>query len=128
MTFSKESIVEIINRNNVAPFITKDDSEIREILAPGNSSLKNQSLAEARVSPGKSTKQHYHVETEEIYYILQGRARVEVGSKLREVGEGDGIAILPGQRHKICNTGTEELVFLCCCSPCYKDKDTEFSE
>ena len=120
--------MELISRNNVKPFITKDNSEIREILAPGNSSLNNQSLAEARVSPGKSTKMHYHIMTEEIYYILRGRALIEVGNEINKAGEGDGIVILPGQRHKIWNTGTEDLVFLCCCSPCYKDEDTEYSE
>jgi Mannose-6-phosphate isomerase len=46
----------------------------------------------------------------------------------REVGEGDGIAILPGQNHKIWNIGDEELVFLCCCSPSYEDEDTVLSQ
>ena len=64
--------MQIVNRSRAKPFITKDNSEIREILSPGNSSLENQSLAEARVSPGKATIQHYHIKTEEIYYILQG--------------------------------------------------------
>ncbi len=58
--------MEIVNRNEVEAFIAKDGSEIREILAPRNSSLRNQSLAEARVSPGKNTIQHYHIESEEI--------------------------------------------------------------
>lgn len=120
--------MEVVNRNKVKAFITKDGSEIREILAPRNSSLRNQSLAEARVSPGKATIQHYHIASEEIYYILQGEARVRVEGEVREVAEGDGIAIMPGQSHKIWNTGAEELVFLCCCSPSYGDEDTVISE
>jgi len=120
--------MEIVNKNRVKPFITKDGSDIREILAPGNSSLKNQSLAEASVSPGKATIQHYHIESEEIYYILQGKAKIRVGDEVREVSEGDGIAILPRQRHKIWNIGTEDLVFLCCCSPSYRDEDTVLSK
>jgi mannose-6-phosphate isomerase-like protein (cupin superfamily) len=116
--------MEIVNRNDVEAFITKDGSEIREILAPRNSSLRNQSLAEARVSPGKNTIRHHHIESEEIYYILQGTARIRVGGEVREVTEGDGIAIMPGQSHEIWNTGAEELVFLCCCSPSYADEDT----
>ncbi len=120
--------MEIVNRNKAKPFTTKDNSEIREILAPRNSSLKNQSLAEARVSPAKATIQHCHVKSEEIYYILQGKAEIRVEDEVREVGEGDGIVILPGQRHKIWNTGAEELVFLCCCSPSYEDEDTVLSE
>ena len=120
--------MEIVNRNEVKTFITKDGSEIREILAPRNSSLRNQSLAEARVSPGKNTLQHYHIKSEEIYYILQGTARIRVEGEEREVTEGDGIAIMPGQSHRIWNTGVEDLVFLCCCSPSYGDENTVLFE
>ncbi len=116
--------IEIVNRNNVKPFITKDTSEIREILAPRNSSIKNQSLAEARVLPGKSTEEHYHVQTEEIYYILNGAGQMIIDGEKRDVKKYDGIAILPGARHKIINTDTDDLIFLCCCVPPYEHDDT----
>src|SRR5579863_7365452 len=50
----------------VSAFVTKDGSEIRELLAHRNSTIRNQSLAEARLAPGASTQEHYHVKTEEI--------------------------------------------------------------
>jgi len=120
--------IELANRNEVEAFITKDGSEIREILAPRNSSLRNQSLAGARVSPGKNTIQHYHIESEEIYYILQGKGQIGVEGEVREIIEGDGIAIMPGQSYRIWNTGVEDLVFLCYCSPSYTDEDTVLTE
>ena len=120
--------MEIVNRNGVEPFITKDNSEIREILAPANSSIKNQSLAEARLAPGMTTDEHFHPKSEEIYYILEGRGRMKVEDEEREVGPGDGIAILPGKRHKILNIGEADLVFLCCCSPAYSHDDTVIVE
>lgn len=116
--------MEIINLNSVKRFITKDTSIIREILSPRNSSLKNQSLAEATVLPGKSTAEHYHLKTEEIYYILRGQGKIFVEDEERMVKPGDGVVILPGKRHKICNIGNEDLVFLCCCAPSYEDDDT----
>jgi mannose-6-phosphate isomerase-like protein (cupin superfamily) len=116
--------MKVVNRNDVETFVTKDSSEIREILAPANSEMKNQSLAEARVSPGRSTEEHFHPLTEEIYYILEGRGRIRVEGEEREVGPGDGIVILPGQKHRIWNTGRSDLVFLCCCSPAYSHDDT----
>ncbi len=116
--------MEIVNRSRVRPFITKDTSEIREILAPGNSSIKHQSLAEAKVAVGKITEEHHHILTEEIYYILRGRGKVWVENEPRDVKAGDGIAILPGRKHKIENTGDQDLVFLCCCSPAYSHEDT----
>jgi len=118
----------VVNRNDVRPFITKDTSEIREILAPANSSLKNQSLAEARVAPGRSTEEHYHPRAEEIYYILEGKGRIRIEEDEKEVGPGDGIAILPGKTHKVWNTGNADLVFLCCCSPAYSHEDTVMVE
>lgn len=116
--------MEIVNRNRVRPFITKDASEIREILAPGNSSIKNQSLAEAKVAPAQTTEEHYHIRTEEIYYILHGRGRMWVENESRDVKAGDGVAILPGKKHRIENTGSGDLVFLCCCTPAYTHEDT----
>ena len=110
--------------DSVEPFITKDGSEIRELLAHRNSVIRNQSLAEARLRPGASTQEHYHRRTEEIYYITHGRGRMKIENELREVQPGDAIAIPPGLRHKIWNTGTEVLRLLCCCAPAYEHEDT----
>jgi mannose-6-phosphate isomerase-like protein (cupin superfamily) len=120
--------MKVVNRNEVEAFITKDSSKIREILAPANSGLRNQSLAEARLEPGRSTDEHFHPQTEEIYYILEGQGRIRVEDEEREVGPGDGIAILPGHRHKMWNTGELPLVFLCCCSPAYSHEDTVLTD
>src|SRR5258708_7152438 len=67
--------MDIRNINRVPAFITKDGSEIRELLAERNSSIRRQSLAEARLPVGASTTPHHHPQTEEIYYILAGTAR-----------------------------------------------------
>ena len=119
--------MEIVNRNRVKHFITKDGSEIKEMLAPRNSSLKTQSLAEAKVLTGKVTRQHRHIKTEEIYHILQDKAKIGIDDEIREVSEEAGIAVLPRQKHRIVNTGTEELLFLYCYSPSYSDNDTVIS-
>ena len=120
--------MEVINRNEIEPFITKDSSEIREILVPKNSSIMNQSLAEAMLAPGMCTDEHFHPKTEEIYYILDGRGRMQIDGEIREVEPGDGIAIPHGKRHIIWNIGGSNLVFLCCCSPAYSHDDTVIVE
>jgi len=48
--------MDINNLDQVAPFITKDGSEIRELLAHRNSVIRNQSLAEARLPVAASTQ------------------------------------------------------------------------
>jgi len=120
--------MDIVNLDAAPPFITKDGSEIRELLAHRNSAIRNQSLAEATVPVQGSTQEHYHVKTEEIYYITSGTGRMRIGEETRDVRVGDAIAISPGRRHKIWNTGDTPLKLLCCCAPCYEHEDTVITE
>jgi mannose-6-phosphate isomerase-like protein (cupin superfamily) len=110
------------------PFITKDGSEIRELLAYRNSVIRQQSLAEARLPVGGSTQEHYHLRTEEIYYITHGTGRMRLESEVRDVKTGDAIAIPPGCKHKLWNTCAETLRLLCCCAPAYEHGDTIITE
>jgi mannose-6-phosphate isomerase-like protein (cupin superfamily) len=120
--------MDVQNLSQVPSFITKDGSEIRELLAHRNSMIRNQSLAEARLPIGGATQEHYHGRTEEIYYITHGRGRIRIDGEIRDVVAGDAVAILPGQTHKLWNTGAETLRLLCCCAPAYEDADTVITE
>jgi mannose-6-phosphate isomerase-like protein (cupin superfamily) len=120
--------MDIKNLESAPPFITKDGSEIRELLAHRNSVIRNQSLAEARVPVGGSTQEHYHTRAEEIYFITAGRGRMRIEAEIAEVKAGDAIAIPPGRKHKLWNTGSEILKLLCCCSPAYEHSDTIIME
>lgn len=116
--------MDIIARHDTIPFITADGSQIRELLNAQNSSIRNQSLAEATLSPGAVTHPHYHPRSEEIYYILQGHGCMYQEDEERIVASGDAIAIPAGCKHHIRNTGSTPLVFLCCCAPGYSHDDT----
>ena len=120
--------MDIRNLNELKPFITKDGSEIRELLAYRTSEIRNQSLAEARVPVGGNTLEHYHPKAEEIYFITQGRGRIRIETETREVQPGDAIAIPRGRKHKLWNIGSEALKLLCCCSPAYEHSDTIITE
>jgi len=120
--------MEIKNLADVPAFITKDGSEIRELLAYRNSAIRNQSLAEARLPPGSSTQEHYHARTEEIYFIVAGEARMRIEGEVADVKTGDAIAIPPGKKHKLWNRGRDTLKLLCCCSPSYEHSDTFITE
>lgn len=120
--------MDVKNLNEASAFITKDGSEIRELLAHRNSAIRNQSLAEARLPVGGSTQEHYHPKAEEIYYITHGTGRMRIEGDLREVKPGDAIAIPPGLKHKLWNTGEETLRLLCCCAPAYEHTDTVITE
>lgn len=112
----------------VTAYITKDGSEIRELLHPSQHAVKNQSLAEARIPPGTRTIRHLHNLTEEIYHVTQGCGRMQLGEQSFTVSVGDSIAIAPGTAHCIDNTGQEPLHILCCCAPAYSHEDTVLLE
>ncbi|MFN0067965.1 MAG: cupin domain-containing protein [Limisphaerales bacterium] len=120
--------MDISNLDAAPPFITKDGSEIRELLSHRNSAIRTQSLAEARLPAGAATQEHYHARAEEIYYITHGTGRMRIEGELREVRAGDAVAIPPGRKHKLWNTGEEPLRLLCCCSPAYEHADTILTE
>lgn len=116
--------MDVQNAARVVPFTTKDGSQIRELLAYRNSCLRAMSLAEAMLPPGAATVPHYHLQAEEIYFILAGSGLMRLGSETRQVGPGDAIAIPRTTPHQLVNTGTQPLVLLCCCSPAYEHWDT----
>jgi len=120
--------MEISNLERVPAFITKDGSEIRELLAYRNSKIRNQSLAEARLLKGTSTQEHYHVVIEKIYFITEGQGRIRIEDEVRDIQAGDAIAIPPGHKHKLWNTGDGTLRLLCCCAPAYEHEDTIITE
>ncbi len=120
--------MDIVHLDAAPPFTTKDGSEIRELLAYRNSSIRQQSLAEARLPVGTSTQEHFHAKTEEIYFITAGQGRIRIEGETAEIRAGDAIAIPPGKKHKLWNTGSTPLTLLCCCAPCYEHSDTFLTE
>ena len=107
-------------------FTTKDGSTIRELFGLPTGGTALQSLAEARLPAGGSTQRHYHRDSEEIYFILEGRADMELEGTHAELGPGEGVAIPPGAWHEIVALGKQDLRFLCCCAPPYRHEDTYF--
>lgn len=109
----------------IKPYITKDGSEIRELLHPSQHAVHQQSLAEAVILPDTSTQLHRHQITEEIYHVTRGRGLMTLGDAQFEISVGDSIAILPGTPHRVENIAQEALHILCCCAPAYSHDDTE---
>ncbi len=110
-------------------YTTKDGSRIKELLHPNQVPLlQNQSLAEATIGPGDTTKRHHHILSEEIYYILQGEGFLYLGDETRLMKRGDVAVIPPSTPHHIYNSGRDDLKILCCCAPAYSHEDTVIVE
>ena len=112
----------------VTAYISKDGSEIRELMHPSQHGNRLQSLAEATVQPGARTQLHRHAHTEELYHVSAGNGLMTLGDTCFTVGAGDTVLIAPGTPHRIEATGLEPLRILCCCSPPYSHEDTELLE
>lgn len=111
--------------HRIKPYLTKDGSQIRELMHPTVHGNANQSLAEAIVAPGAATLLHRHGKAEELYHVTAGRGLLSLGPEKIEVGVGDTVCIPPGTPHCIQNIGDEPLRILCCCAPPYSHEDTE---
>ncbi|MEO7727277.1 MAG: cupin domain-containing protein, partial [Burkholderiales bacterium] len=109
----------------IQPYVTKDGSQIRELMHPAVHGNRNQSFAEATVQPGKKTALHRHTATEEIYHITSGAGMMTLGGEQFAVAAGETICIAPGMPHCIENAGNAPLKILCVCAPAYSHDDTE---
>lgn len=118
---------------NIEVYTTRDGSDIRELMHPQNDhdaryGVRNQSLAEATVPAGVTTRLHKHRQSEELYHITCGEGLMKLGKDQFQVRKGDTVCIPPGTQHCIENTGEGDLKILCCCSPAYRHDDTEILE
>lgn len=103
----------------VETFLASDGCTIAEVIHPrGDATVPGISLARAVLTPGMATQAHV-LDFVEIYYIISGRGRAYLDDREITMGPEDCLYIAPGQRQWIQNTGAEELVFLCICSPAY---------
>lgn len=110
------------------PYVTLDGSLIRELMHPRKHGNHAQSLAEAIVPVGATTRLHRHHQTEEIYHFIEGQGLMTLGDQMFDVKRGDSVCIHPGTPHRVQNTGGKPLKILCSCSPAYSDSDTELLE
>lgn len=117
-------LVHVSRLDDAAAFQTLDGSTIRELAGAVSIPTRNQSLAEATVAVGGATDEHYHRESEELYFFQAGSGRLRVGDEERDVRAGDCVVIPPGAVHKLSNTGEVPIRLLCCCAPAYSDADT----
>ncbi len=114
-----------VEYSQALPYVTLDGSLIRELMHPRTHSNQAQSLAEATVAIGATTRLHRHTKTEELYHFTNGEGLMTLGDEVFAVKAGDTVCIHPGTAHRVQNTGDRPLKILCCCTPPYADDDTE---
>lgn len=109
----------------ITSYVTRDGSEIRELMHPAVHGNREQSLAEASIAPGGATRLHRHLRSEEIYHVLAGAGRMTLGPERFPIAAGDTLCIPPGTPHCVENPGSVPLRLLCSSAPAYSHADTE---
>ena len=105
----------LLRSGSSAPFYTEERCYISELL--NTPQCTEVSLAECRVAPGVTTQLH-SLSVAERYVIQQGRGVMELhmGAPFA-IEVGDCVLIPADCPQRVVNTGTEDLVFLCVCTP-----------
>ncbi len=99
-------------------FVTSERCHILELLNMADD--RSQSIARARVEPGITTTWHSLHGTSECYYILSGKGIAELGENIKyNMTPHSILRIPPHTPQRITNTGKEDLVFLCFCTPAF---------
>jgi mannose-6-phosphate isomerase-like protein (cupin superfamily) len=60
----------------------------------------------------RDSARHYHRETTEVYYILEGTGKIELNGDWHDVEPGTVVWIQPGTRHRVVSdAGLKTIVF-----------------
>ncbi|MBN3036824.1 MAG: cupin domain-containing protein [Candidatus Diapherotrites archaeon] len=69
------------------------------------------------------TKEHYHKELTEVYYVLKGSIDVEADDIVEHLEKGGLIMIFPRTNHKAWKTSQEDAEILVICCPPWTEED-----
>jgi mannose-6-phosphate isomerase-like protein (cupin superfamily) len=75
-------------------------------------SADNLNVVLERMPPGTFEVRHVHDRTRQYYFVLKGRATVDVGGILIELSAGSGIEIAAKTAHQMRNDSTGSIEFL----------------
>ncbi len=75
------------------------------------------SVIQESVPTGTGENLHYHAHAEQFFYVLAGKATLEVGGQSFSLAEGEGLHVNAGQPHYLYNHGPETLKFLVISAP-----------
>lgn len=112
---------QVFHNDPNSEYFTRENCFITEIL--NTKDYTQVSIAQARIEPGVSTEPHVLRCLDEIYYVLSGEGRATVNQKSFDLKPGTTLLIPRGSIQSAVNTGEEDLVFLCICSPRFSEEN-----
>lgn len=79
------------------------------------------SVKQELMPAGTREVKHFHRTAQQFFYILKGRATIEIEDSIIEINKDEGLHIDAGKKHWISNTGNEDLEFILCSQPSTKN-------
>ena len=119
----------VARRNNsLKPFVNPSGERIHELigLQEDLGGVTTHSVALVTLPRGKSSDNHYHIASDESYFILHGEARMVVEDQAFDLFPGDACFIERQERHQIWNVGHGDLEFIAICVPAWVVHDSVF--
>lgn len=113
--------IERLNRNKEI-VEASDGASVQELNSLEERQRTGVGLAVGTLPAGKASREHYHKETDEVYYVVSGRGSVVLDGKKYGVKKGTVVLVPKGVTHHLESNGRKIEVF-CISSPCYSEGD-----
>ena len=113
----------VIKKSTISEIIANEGTKVAQYFHPHNTlSGINYSMARFTLEPGKKSKLH-KMKSTEIYYILEGEAKLYVDNETINMEKDDSAYVPPMSKQFIENTGKTDLRFLCIVEPAWRQED-----
>jgi mannose-6-phosphate isomerase-like protein (cupin superfamily) len=115
----------------MAPYLVRRLADAPTIPCPCGQSTRPLTASDGigvslHVTAMTDSVRHHHRACTEVYYILEGRGRMELNDDVVEVGQGTVVTIAPGTWHRLVSLdGVRAIVFGV---PAYQPDDEYFAE
>lgn len=90
----------------------------RRLVSPETGATQMEVLI-GRIEPGEGATPHHHPGIDQFCWLLEGRARVEIGDYVREIGPGESCFFPASVPHKFIAIGEDPVRVLICYAPPY---------
>lgn len=116
-----------IRPEEVPPYTPKNHvgTVNRRLIGPENVGARNLEVVLGVLEKGPGALPHVHPGLEQVCYMLEGRARVEVAGYRREIGPGECCFFPAGQSHLFVPISEEPVKVLVIYSPPYVENPAQ---
>lgn len=69
------------------------------------------------IAPGESEVKHFHRQSRQLFYVLDGQLRIELETEVLLLESGDSVEIVPDLPHRVSNVSPAPVTLLVISSP-----------